>query len=268
MSEQAKIQPQINAARAYANLMVPALFGEWAVTVADAAEVRRGQRVLDIACGTGVLTRQVKSRTGASGRVVGLDPNEGMLEVAKTLAPDIEWQQGVAESIPFSEHSFDSVVSQFGLMFFRDRVQAVREMLRVLAGKGRFAVAVWDSLENIPAYAAVVDLLERLAGTAAADALRAPFVLGHRHELQRLFEDAGAAAGIRTVRGTARFPSVRVMVEADLRGWLPIMGVVLPEDQIAHILGAAEEVLKPYVASDGKAVFATSAHIISGAAAV
>jgi hypothetical protein len=93
-------------------------------------------------------------------------------------------------------------------------------------------------------------------------------VLGNRHELQRLFEDGVVAADIRTARGTARFPSVRVMVEAELRGWLPIMGVVLSEEQIARILREAEEVLKPYVASDGKAVFATSAHVISGASAV
>lgn len=259
------LQAQIDAANAYETLMVPALFGEWASKVADAAEIRPGRRVLDVACGTGILAREVASRAGSVGAVVGLDPNPGMLEVAKRITPGLEWRQGVAESLPFPDKSFDAVVSQFGLMFFSDRRQAVREMLRVLASGGRLAVAVWDLLDNIPAYAAEVALLDRLAGRRAGDALRAPFVLGERRELDALFRDAGVAAvEVTTQQGAARFPSVRVMVEADLRGWLPVMGVVLPEEQVTRILDQAEHALRPYVAADGSAVFGTSAHIITG----
>ena len=99
-------------------------------------------------------------------------------------------------------------------------------MLRVLIPGGRLVVAVWDSLDNIPAYAAEVALLDRMAGRRAADSLRAPFVLGDRHDLATLFEDAGAASvEVTTHQGTAQFPSIRVMVEADLRGWLPVTGV-------------------------------------------
>lgn len=259
------LKAQIDAANAYEELMVPALFGEWASKVADAAEIRPGRRVLDVACGTGVLGREVASRTGPTGVVVGLDPSPGMLELGKRITPGLEWRQGVAESLPFPDRSFDAVVSQFGLMFFADRQLAIREMLRVLASGGRLAVAVWDSLDNIPAYAAEVALLDRLAGRRAGDALRAPFVLGERPDLAALFRDAGVAAvEVTTQQGTARFPSVRVMVEADLRGWLPVMGVVLPDEQVTRILDEAEHVLRPYVATDGMAVFGTSAHIITG----
>jgi len=259
------LQDQIDAAKAYEALMVPALFGQWASKVADAAQIRQGQRVLDVACGTGILAREAVSRTGPSGFVAGVDPSPGMLEVAKQLAPAVEWRQGVAESLPFPDQSFDAVVSQFGLMFFSDRREALRQALRVLIPEGNLAVAVWDALDNIPAYAAEVALLERLAGRQAADALRAPFVLGDRQDLVSLFADAGVASvEVTTDQGRAQFPSAGVMVEADLRGWLPVMGVVLSEEQIARVLEQAERVLRPYVTADGTAVFDTSVHIVTG----
>jgi len=264
MSEPA-LQAQIDAARAYEALFVPALFGEWAPRVADAAQIGAGQRVLDVACGTGVLTREAASRTGPSGSVSGLDPGVGMLAVARELAPTIDWRQGVAESLPFPDRSFDAVVSQFGLMFFSDRRQALREMLRVLTSDGRVSVAVWDSLEHNPAYRTSVEILDRLAGRPAADALRSPFVLGNEQDLRALFTDAGVGSvEVATCEGTARFPSIRAMVEADLRGWLPVMGVLLAEDQIDRILTEAETVLGAYVTADGAMAFATRTHLVSG----
>lgn len=263
MSEPA-LQAQIDAARAYEALFVPALFGQWAPKVADAAQVRPGQRVLDVGSGTGVLAREIASRTGSAGRVVGVDASPGMLAVAKERASAIEWREAVAESLPFPDQSFDAVVSQFALMFFTDRRRALHEMLRVLTPGGRLAVAVWDSLENIPAYASEVALLERMAGRQAGDALRAPFVLGSRKDLAALFSEVGVAAtDVTTRHGTAQFPSVRTMVEADLRGWLPVMGVILPEDLIGRILQDAEQALRSYATADGRAVFPLSAQLVT-----
>lgn len=260
------LRAQVDAANAYESLMVPALFGQWAAVVVDAARIGPGQRMLDVACGTGILAREAAARTGPTGFVAGVDPDPGMLEVAKQLAPALEWRQGVAESLPFPDAYFDAVVSQFGLMFFNDRRKALREALRALTPEGRLAVAVWNSLDNIPAYAVEVELLERLAGRRAADALRAPFVLGDHRDLATLFADAGAAAvEVTTAKGKARFPRVRTMVEADLRGWLPIMGVVLGEEQIDRILEEAEVILRPYVTPDGTVAFETSAHVVTGA---
>jgi len=257
-------EAQVRAATAYESLFVQALFQQWAPRVASAARVTRGQRVLDVACGTGILAREVLKLAGDSGRVTGIDPSPGMLAVARQLAPSAQWHQGVAEDLPFENASFDVVVSQFGLMFFSDRLQALNEMLRVLKPGGRLAVAVWDALENIPAYASLVELLENTAGRRAADALRAPFVLGHRDDLAALFAAARIAdPDIVTHAGTAHFPSLRVMVEAELRGWLPIVGIVLDEEQIEGILSDAETALASYAAADGRVAFPLSAHIVA-----
>ncbi len=259
------LEQQTAAAEAYEGLHVPALFGQWAPRVLDAARLEPGQRLLDVACGTGVLAREAAARLGGTGFVAGVDPGPGMLAVAARLAPGVEWRAGMAESLPYPDAAFDAVVSQFGLMFFNDRRGALREMLRVLRPGGRLAVAVWDSLENSAAYPEEVELLERLAGRPAADALRAPFVLGDVAELGALFESAGVGSvAITTHTGTARFPSIRTMVEADLRGWLPVMGVVLEEELILQILDEAESALASYVTEDGQVEFDSPAHIVTG----
>ena len=254
---------QVDAAKAYEALFVPALFAPWAPRLAEAARLGPGQRVLDVACGTGVLAREALARTAPGGSVAGLDPNAGMLAVARALAPAVDWRQGVAESLPFPDGGYDAVVSQFGLMFFDDRAQALREMLRVLRPGGRLVVAVWDALEDHPAYAALVDLLERVAGPTAAEALRAPFALGRREVLVALFRAVGAGrADIVAHVGRAHFPSLRTMVEAELRGWLPVRGVVLPEAKIEQVLREAEHALRVHVAPDGRAVFETRAQLV------
>lgn len=262
----ASLNQQIAAARAYEELHVHALFGEWADPVLDAAKVGPGDRVLDVACGTGVLARTARGRV-ADGEVSGLDPSPGMLAVAHGLEPEVAWWLGTAEALPFSDGAFDAVVCQFGLMFFRDRVGAVQEMVRVLRPGGRLAVAVWDALDRSPAYTRAVDLLDRTAGPAAADALRAPFVLGDGPGLLALFREAGVPEPrLETRTGTARFPGIRPMVEADLRGWLPAMGVELPEDRIHAILAEAEAELEEFVHPTGEMRFPAPGHIVSARA--
>lgn len=254
----------VEAAWAYEGLHVEALFRQWTTPVLAAAAVSTGDRVLDVACGTGVLARAAVSAVGPDGAVNGLDIGPGMLAVAEELEPRVRWVEGDAGALPFDDDEFDAVVCQFGLMFFPDRVQAIREMLRCVRPGGRVAVAVWETLDRSEVYPLTVDLLRRRAGDAAADALRAPFVLGNTDELRSLFEEAGVArVAIDTQHGTARFPSVRSMVEADLRGWLPVMGVQLDESGIEQILGEAEELLARFVTADGTMVFDAPAHVVS-----
>jgi SAM-dependent methyltransferase len=262
------LQAQIDAATVYEQLFVPAEFQEWAPRLIAAARIQPGQQVLDVACGTGVLAREVARRTGPTGFVAGVDLNPGILAVAARAAAEarlsIEWREARAEALPYADGFFDVVVSQFGLMFFSDRQGALREMQRVLKPGGQLAVAVWDTLDHTPAYAKVVALLERAAGPRAADALRVPFSLGDRRTLGALLADAGLpTATITTHVGQARFPSVRVMLDAELRGWMPAVGIVFSDDEIVRIIAEAERDLVEYVAADGGITFDSPAHIVT-----
>jgi SAM-dependent methyltransferase len=251
-----------SAAEVYEEFFIPALFREWATRIADAAEIQPGWRVLDVACGTGIVARTAVERAGTTGSVVGLDINAGMLEVAKRKAPAIEWRQGAAESLPFDTHSFDATVCQFGLMFFEDRRAALQEMMRVLKPGGHLAVAVWDSIENSPGYAELIALLQRLFGDKVADTLRPPFVLGDPQLLQSLFTTAGIPnARITRHEGTARFPSIRSWMYADVKGWT--MAEMIDDTQFEQLCREAEQLLQRYVAADGAVAFRKNAYIIT-----
>ena len=251
-----------NAAEVYEEFFVPALFQAWPSRVCATAEVQAGQRVLDVACGTGVLARAAARRVDPHGSVVGLDVNEGMLAVAKREAPDIEWQPGIAEDLPFDSDSFDRVVSQFGLMFFEDQGVAIQEMVRVLRPGGRLAVAVWDTLDHTPGYAAMVDLLLRLFGNEAANGLRAPFSLGDRQLLQAVFDKAGCSSTTTTsYPGTAHFPSIQSWVYTDIKGW--VLADMLSDAQYELLLKEAERTLRPFVTDQGAVFFDSPAHIVT-----
>jgi ubiquinone/menaquinone biosynthesis C-methylase UbiE len=255
---------QVNrsAAEVYEEFFVPALFQEWTSRVVEAAQIGPGQRVLDVACGTGVLARTVAERLGLAGSVVGLDINDGMLEVARQKAPNIEWRHSAAESLPFERDRFNAVVSQFGLMFFVDQRAAIQEMARVLQPGGRLAVAVWGSLETSSGYAAMVDLLRRLFGDQAADALRAPFSLGDRTRLRSLFDEAGINdIQISTSQGMARFPSIDSWIYTDVKGWT--LADMIDEAQFTLLLAEAKGVLQPFVMDEGSVAFAIPAHIVT-----
>jgi SAM-dependent methyltransferase len=257
-------QAQIDAALTYERLFVPAEFQEWAARVSDALDIRPGARVLDVACGTGVLARTIAARIGEDGFVAGVDTDPGMLTVASRLAPNVDFRLGVAEALPWPDASFDAVASQFGLMFFSNRERALREMQRVCRPGGRIVVAVWGRLEDTPAYAQLVEILERVAGAGAAAPLRAPFNLGERDVLASVLAAAGlAGARIETYDGHSRFPHIRTLVEADLRGWLPVMGVMLRDDQIEQVVARAEQALQAYLTPDGQVSFLSPAHVVT-----
>jgi SAM-dependent methyltransferase len=256
------IQLNKRIAEVYDEFFVPALFAEWPARVLAAAAVQAGQRVLDVACGTGVLACAAAEQVGAQGLVSGVDVNAGMLAVAQQKAPAIDWQLGRAEDLPFHNAAFDAVVSQFGLMFFQDRPAAMREMLRVLRPGGHLAIAVWGMLAATPGYAAVVDLLRRLFGDQAADSLRAPYCLGDLALLRAELSAAGLPeADITTHTGTARFPSIRSWMFTDIKGW--VLADLLDDQQFEQLVAAAQQELQQFVIADGSVAFPAPAHIIT-----
>lgn len=258
------LEAQIRAATVYEEFFVPALFAQWTELLAKAAAVTAGSRVLDVGCGTGVFARDVARRVGPNGFVAGVDVNPGMLAVALRVAPELEWREGSAESLPYDDAMFDAVVSQFGLMFFADRVAGLREMRRVLAPGGRIAVAVWDSLETIPAYSILVALIQHLVGKRAADALREPFILGRAEDVQALFGRAGMSdATVETHTGVARYPSIRSWVLTDVKGWFPLVDVVLDKSEYDRLADEAERALALFAAPNKTVEFPISIHIVS-----
>jgi ubiquinone/menaquinone biosynthesis C-methylase UbiE len=250
-----------SAAEVYEEFFVPALLQDWARRVTEAARIQPGLHVLDVACGTGILARTVAERIGPNGAVVGIDPSEGMLAVARRKASALEWRDGRAEALPFEANRFDAVVSQFGLMFFEDRRLAIQEMRRVLRPGGRLAVAVWDSVENFPGYAELAHLLQRLYGDQVAEAFQAPFALGDPELLSTLFAEAGVAgAEVTRQEGAVRFPSLRDWLLIEVKEWL--LGDRLDDTQFEALLTEAEAVLRPFVATDGTVAIPAPAYIV------
>ena len=262
MAEPESWQVSTDAAEVYELCFVPAIFGAWTGPVADAAGISNGDQVLDVACGTGVLAREALRRVGPEGHVVGLDLNEGMLAVAARTEPKIAWRQGDAVSLPFEDMSFDVAVSQFALMYFPDRVAALREMWRVLGPGGRLAVAAWAPIENARGYQILVEITVRQCGPDAADVLAAPFVLGDRAELARLFVDSGiVGADIALHQGSVRFPSVTEFVRVEVKG--SPLADKLSDDQMRILAAESENALAEFVVPSGEIVMPIAAHIVT-----
>jgi SAM-dependent methyltransferase len=251
-----------SAAEVYDRFFVPALFAQATGWVLDAADVRPGQRVVDVACGTGVLARAARDRVGRDGAVVGVDSNAGMLTVARERSSDIDWREGRAESLPLPDGDVDAAVSQFGLMFFDDRVTSLAELARVTRPGGRLAAAVWGTLAETPGYDAMAAIVGRLFGADAALSLEAPYALGSPDELRRL----AATAGLRDVDvtrhvGTARFGSLDAWVHTDVRGWT--LADRVDDAGYERLRRAAAAELGRFVATDGSVSFPTPALVLS-----
>ena len=252
-----------NPAEIYDTRFVPALFAHWGPIVADAAGVTRGDRVLDVACGTGAATLAAAEKAGPAGHVAGLDARPEMLAVARRKPRRIEWVEGRAEALPMPEASFDAVVSQFGLMFFDDQPRALAEMMRVLRPGGRMAVAVCDAVENSPGYGALAKLLDRLFGRQVGDAFRAPFALGDPGRLQALCRAAGIADARVTRHSQAvRFDSIASMVSTE-RACVWTLGGVLDDAQFARLLAESEKALAPFVTGERAIRFDMPALIVT-----
>jgi ubiquinone/menaquinone biosynthesis C-methylase UbiE len=271
MSEQSQWQVAGSAAETYERALVPAVFAPWAPQVVALANPKSGERVLDVACGTGVVARLAAARVGGSGNVVGLDLNPGMLAVAALIALEtpatsapITWREASATKMPFTDASFDIVYCQLGLQFFPDRPAALREMHRVLVSEGRLGLMVWRGIEQSPGFRVLADALGRHVSPEAAAMMRAPFSLSDPEELRVLIAASGFRdIAIRPATGTVRFPSPARLVQ-DYAAGSPLAGFVakVTDEARTALVSEVSEALAPFVA-DGALVFPIEAHLAS-----
>jgi ubiquinone/menaquinone biosynthesis C-methylase UbiE len=237
MSQQEPWQLAGSGPASYERYQVPSLFGPLAALFLATIPLRAGERVLDVACGTGIVARLAAQQIGTTGLVTGVDLNPGMLEVARAHTPmsgaAVDWRVGDAGALPCDDGSYHVVLCQQGFQFFPDPPQALREMYRVLLPGGRVALCVWRSIEHNPFNQAVSAGLARYVSAAAAASLRAPFAHGDARVLRTLIADAG-------------FHDVEIQVKVLHRRMLPpdesIPGYLASTPMAQAVAALAEEV--------------------------
>ncbi len=196
-----------SAPESYERFFVPAIGAPLASDLVEAAALRPGERVLDVACGTGIVARLASGAVGAAGTVAGLDPDPGMLAVARATTPPgttIEWHEASAEAMPLPDGSFDAVLCQMGLQFVPDTHAALREMRRVLATAGRLALGLPGPTPR--PMVVLAEALARHVGGEAAGFVNRVFSL---HDTA-VIRDLVAGAGFRDVAVRADTKSLRL----------------------------------------------------------
>jgi len=185
-----------SAAELYQRYLVPGITLKWAADLVDRVQLRGGEEVLDVACGTGVVAR-LAAKTG---QVTGLDLNPGMLAVARGVLSEgasVNWMEGSALELPFPSRRFDAVFCQLGLQFFPDQPKALREMRRVVRESGRIARSVYSPIERTPGADAFVRALDDVLGPQASRIKRGEHSFANPAQLD-----------VQTVVQTIVFPSV------------------------------------------------------------
>ena len=257
MSAQSGYQVSGGAAEMYERY-ASTYMGPWVPDLIALAQLQRGERVLDLACGTGIVARHAAIEVAPSGRVTGLDFNAGMLAVARAApAPAagarIDWVEGSAVAMDLPNESFDVNLCQQGLQFFPDRAAALRETLRVLVPGGRALFSVWKSPS--PYNVAAGNALERLAGREVAEKYRASRVVPDAEALRRMLVDAGfRAVEVHPRPMIIRLPWIENFVVGHLSS-SPVAGTItgMSDGQRAEFGREVRAALQPYADGDGVA---------------
>ncbi len=239
----------------YESYLVPAIFGPWAADLVELASPQRGERVLDVACGTGIVARLANQRVGPSGKVVGLDLNPGMLAIARSTSSttNIDWREGNATAMPLEDATFNLVLCQQGLQFFPDKPNSLKEMRRVLVPSGRLALSVWTSMHESPGFALLLEALKRHIGPEAAAFMELPFSLGNQEELHGMITASGFRdINIHVMTKQLNFPSPNEFVRRYVAA-SPLASVVGKADNKSKeaLLQDMNNLLSPYIDAHG-----------------
>lgn len=181
----------------YDRCLGPAWFDAFAADLTRRLPGRLAGDVLEIACGTGLVTRRLRARMDPARRLVASDISPAMLEYARSKLSDcqgIEWHQADAGALPFDAGEFGAVVCAFGMMFVPDRRAAFTEVRRVLGSDGIFLFNVWDRIEANPAAAVNAEVVEGLFPSDAEVRFRTPYELHDPAPLRQLLVETGFRA--------------------------------------------------------------------------
>jgi ubiquinone/menaquinone biosynthesis C-methylase UbiE len=256
----------------YERVLVPAVLQALSTRVVDLAAPREGERVLDLACGTGIVARTVAPIVGATGSVVGVDVLPPMLGVARSLpAPNgapVEWREGDATALDLPDSSFDLVICQQGLQFFPDRGATASEVLRVLAPGGRFVAAVWQGIDRQPFWKAFTEVeAANLAPLGLTrDDVTLPFSWGDPDAFRRLLAEAGFdSIELSTATIEANFAAESFVEDVEYPYGALVPGFLEDPDAFASYVNAVREqsrdLLKRYRRGD-RIVFETPANLV------
>jgi ubiquinone/menaquinone biosynthesis C-methylase UbiE len=223
MAEQERTQGwqlEDGSAAAYERYLVPAFMDPWAADLVEAVDLQPAERILDVACGTGIVARRAAARVGPEGEVAGIDINPSMLSLARERAvgidPPIRWKESDAAQLPFADASFDVVLCQQGLQFFGDRPAALAEMLRVVRPEGRLGLSTCRAIEHQPGYAVLADAVTRHVGVRAGTVIRSPYAVGEAEDLRALVGKAGFHdLHLRIAVWSVRFSSPETLLRAE-----------------------------------------------------
>jgi ubiquinone/menaquinone biosynthesis C-methylase UbiE len=222
----------------YEQALVGPLFRPWVDPLLDDVELEPGRRVLDIACGTGIVARIAKERLGSTGTVVGVDLNPQMLVVARHMAPTVDWREGDAGALPLrAGEAFEIVLCQQGFQFFPDRAAAARQMHRALVKGGRAGVSTWRPDEEFP----VLHELRRIAERHVGSIPDRRHSLGDPAPLEAVLREAGFHdVRSKHLSRTIRFPdgSVFVRLNAMALIGMSVQAGGLDEDERQRIVRA------------------------------
>ena len=257
MSEHDSYQLSDSGPENYERHQVPSVFGPLAEIFLPLVCLQAGERVLDVACGTGIVARLATQQVGAAGQVTGVDLNAGMLKVAQANTPTsgapVDWRQGDAEALPCEDEYYDVVLCQQGLQFVSDKRQALLEMRRVLKPGGRLAICSWSALEHNPWNREIAVALARYVSEEAAARPRAPFALGDETLLRTFIAEAGFRhIDIKTHTLSRQMTSPEEAIPGYLASTPNAQLIAaLPDDVRAALIGEISESLQAYRNPDG-----------------
>jgi ubiquinone/menaquinone biosynthesis C-methylase UbiE len=216
--------------RNYDRHLGPLLFHGYADALVARVPVSPGVRVLEVACGTGIVTRRLVRRLAGRGTLVATDLNDAMIAYAKTQLPAdpaLEWRQADGGNLPFPDGSFDAVVCQFGLMFFPDKAAGVREAYRVLRPGGTYLLSAWDRLERNPVTRIAHETITSFFPANPPTFYQVPFNLHDTAVVRRLLEAGGfATVTHETVEHVGQSPSAAEAAIGLVEG-NPVVGSIM-----------------------------------------